>query len=144
MFSPRFVINVWLEACKAVTNCFQAISLCPCGLEKRKRKREAEELHDTDGADQAVLDVTVECCNPLHLQALSYRAGTFEKIPDIRRAKADAQRMVRIAPYSPEVCISQLKQIFAFPLVLLTLYRAIFEQIRSYGPIKIQKLLSTC
>lgn len=91
--------------CKAITDCFQAISLCPCALEKRKRKREAQELHDTKGADQAVQDATVECYNPLHLQALSYRAGTFEKIPDIRRAKADAQRMVRIAPLSPEVRI---------------------------------------
>lgn len=91
--------------CKAVANCFQAISLCPCAAEKRKRKREAQELQDTEGVDQAVLDATVECYNPLHLQALSYRAATFEKIPDIRRAKADAQRMVRIAPLSPEVCI---------------------------------------
>lgn len=102
--------------CKAATNFFQAISLCPCALEKRKRKREAQELHDTEGADQAALDVTVECYNSLHLQALSYRAGTFEKIPDIRRAKADAQRMVRIAPCSPEVRISQLEQMFTFPL----------------------------
>lgn len=91
---------------KSVTDYFQAISLCPCALEKRKRKREAQELHDTEGSNQTALDVTVECYNPLHLQALSYRAGTFEKIPDIRRAKADAQRMVRIAPYSPEVRIS--------------------------------------
>lgn len=114
-------LHVFTEVChqrlarslrKSVTNYFQAISLCPCALEKRKRKREAQELHDAEGANQAALDVTVECYNPLHLQALSYRAGTFEKIPDIRRAKADAQRMVRIAPYSPEVRISYLEQFF--------------------------------
>ncbi|PTB39070.1 uncharacterized protein TrAFT101_007096 [Trichoderma asperellum] len=95
----KYAAGQYKEALHVFT---EAISLCPCALEKRKRKREAQELHDTKGADQAVQDATVECYNPLHLQALSYRAGTFEKIPDIRRAKADAQRMVRIAPLSPE------------------------------------------
>lgn len=109
----------WPEACAASLTVSQAISLCPCALEKRKRKRkrEAEEPQDTDGADQAVLDLFVECYNPLHLQALSYRAGTFEKIPDVRRAKADAQRMMRIAPCSPEV---RILRHFISPLVVLT------------------------
>lgn len=136
--------HVSRNSCKAATNCVQAISLCPCALEKRKRKREAQELPDTEGANQAVLDVTVECYNPLHLQALSYRAGTFEKIPDIRRAKADAQRMVRIAPNSPEVRISYLEQIFSFLFCLLISYRAIFAQIKSYGLIKTPKPLLNC
>ncbi|KAL7922569.1 hypothetical protein ACQKWADRAFT_291792 [Trichoderma austrokoningii] len=95
----KYAAGQYKEALHVFT---EAISLCPCTLEKKKRKREAEELHDADGADQAALDVTVECYNPLHLQALSYRAGTFERIPDIRRAKADAQRIMRIAPCSPE------------------------------------------
>ncbi|KAM0483588.1 hypothetical protein ACHAPX_002079 [Trichoderma viride] len=86
----KYAAGQYKEALHVFT---EAISLCPCAQEKRKRKREAQELHDTEGADQATLDLTVECYNPLHLQALSYRAGTFEKIPDIRRAKADAQRM---------------------------------------------------
>ncbi|KAM0511504.1 hypothetical protein ACHAPE_009756 [Trichoderma viride] len=86
----KYAAGQYKEALHVFT---EAISLCPCAQEKRKRKREAQELHDTEGADQAALDLTVECYNPLHLQALSYRAGTFEKIPDIRRAKADAQRM---------------------------------------------------
>lgn len=49
---------------------------------------------------------TRECDNPLHIQALNYRAGTFEKIGDLRRALADARRMMDVAPCSPEVCIS--------------------------------------
>ncbi|RFU74059.1 tetratricopeptide-like helical [Trichoderma arundinaceum] len=80
-----------------------AIKLCPCEIGKRKRKRSDSVSRELDQDAQSNQRLpTLECDNPLHLQALSYRAGTFEKIPDLRRALADAQRMTAIAPCAPE------------------------------------------
>ncbi|UKZ46506.1 hypothetical protein TrVGV298_000711 [Trichoderma virens] len=83
-----------------------AIKLCPCEVEKRKRKRRdsvGQEFDQNAQANQVATEFpALECGNPLHLQALNYRAGTFEKIPDLRRALADARRMMDVAPCSPE------------------------------------------
>jgi hypothetical protein len=62
----------------------------------------------------------LECLNPLHLQALNYRSGTFEKVPDIRRAQADARRMMDIAPRSPEVSMHTMR--YSMKDLLLTMY----------------------
>lgn len=84
----------------------QAIKLCPCEKEKRKRKRSdsvGQELDQNAQPDKEATSLpTRECDNPLHIQALNYRAGTFEKIGDLRRALADARRMMDVAPCSPE------------------------------------------
>ncbi|EGR47672.1 uncharacterized protein TRIREDRAFT_108530 [Trichoderma reesei QM6a] len=99
---------------QALASFTEAIKHCPCEVAKRKRKR--EELEDLENPELpehtrallASLTATrarpppLECLNPLHLQALNYRSGTFEKVPDIRRAQADARRMMDIAPRSPE------------------------------------------
>ncbi|KAH6604649.1 hypothetical protein Trco_006356 [Trichoderma cornu-damae] len=83
-----------------------AIKLCPCEVEKKKRKRGdsvGQGFDENAQENQAATELpTLECDNRLHLQALSYRAGTFEKIPNLRRAQADARRMMDIAPCSPE------------------------------------------
>ncbi|KAL7958715.1 hypothetical protein V8C34DRAFT_282074 [Trichoderma compactum] len=84
----------------------QAIKLCPCEKERRKRKRSdsvGQELDQNAQPDKEATSLpTRECDNPLHIQALNYRAGTFEKTTDLRRALADARRMMDVAPCSPE------------------------------------------
>ncbi|KAL7814695.1 hypothetical protein V8C44DRAFT_325896 [Trichoderma aethiopicum] len=99
---------------QALASFTEAIKYCPCEVAKRKRKR--EELEDMENPEisehgRALLKrffaarpkpPPMECLNPLHLQALNYRSGTFEKVPDLPRAKADARRMMDIAPHSPE------------------------------------------
>ncbi|KAL7942196.1 hypothetical protein V8C42DRAFT_332815 [Trichoderma barbatum] len=95
----KYVAQRYKQALGSFTD---AIKLCPCEIEKKKRKRSdsvSQELDDNAQANQAA---ALECGNPLHLQALNYRAGTFEKIPDHRRAQADARRMMDVAPCSPE------------------------------------------
>ncbi|KAL7936916.1 hypothetical protein V8C35DRAFT_294190 [Trichoderma chlorosporum] len=99
----KYVAQRYRQALGSFTD---AIKLCPCEIEKRKRKRSdsvGQELEQNAQVNQDATSLpTVECSNPLHLQALNYRAGTFEKIPDLRRALADARRMMDVAPCSPE------------------------------------------
>ncbi|KAL6878739.1 hypothetical protein J3F83DRAFT_254352 [Trichoderma novae-zelandiae] len=91
---------------QALDSFTEAIKHCPCEVAKRKRKRSEWEDQELSENAQATLIATrpppPECLNPLHLQALNYRAATFERVPDLRRAQADARRMMDIAPRSPE------------------------------------------
>ncbi|KAL6805816.1 hypothetical protein J3E68DRAFT_389490 [Trichoderma sp. SZMC 28012] len=99
----KYVAQRYKQALGSFTD---AIKLCPCEVEKKKRKRSestGQELDQDAQPDQEATSLpTLECGNPLHIQALNYRAGTFEKIPDLRRALADARRMMDVAPCSPE------------------------------------------
>ncbi|KAL7799084.1 hypothetical protein V8C37DRAFT_366504 [Trichoderma ceciliae] len=99
----RYVAQRYKQALDSFTD---AIKLCPCEMEKKKRKRSAsisQELGETTPSNQSATSLpTLECRNPLHLQALNCRAGTFEKTTDFDRAQADARRMMDIAPCSPE------------------------------------------
>ncbi|KAL7914835.1 hypothetical protein GGI35DRAFT_435384 [Trichoderma velutinum] len=99
----KYVAQRYKQALGSFTD---AIKLCPCEIEKKKRKRSSsvgQELDKNAQPSQAATGLpTLECDNPLHIQALNYRAGTFEKIPDLRRALADARRMMDVAPSSPE------------------------------------------
>lgn len=46
------------------------------------------------------------CDNILHIQALDYRAATFEALEELDRAKKDAEWMLEIAPRCPDVGVS--------------------------------------
>lgn len=45
------------------------------------------------------------CDNPLHLQALDYRAATFEALGALDRSRKDAEWMLEIAPRCPDVSV---------------------------------------
>jgi hypothetical protein len=44
-----------------------------------------------------------KCDNKLHIQALDYRAATFEDIKELERAQKDAEWMLELAPRLPDV-----------------------------------------
>ena len=44
-----------------------------------------------------------KCDRPLHIQALEYRAATFEAMQELERAKRDAEWILELAPRLPEV-----------------------------------------
>lgn len=44
-----------------------------------------------------------KCDNPKHIQALDYRAATFEAMGELERAKKDAEWMLELAPRFPDV-----------------------------------------
>lgn len=44
-----------------------------------------------------------KCSRPLHIQALDYRAATFEAMKELERARRDAEWMLELAPQLPDV-----------------------------------------
>lgn len=51
----------------------------------------------------SVGQVFSKCDNALHIQALDYRAATFEALNELERAKKDAEWILELAPRLPEV-----------------------------------------
>lgn len=49
-----------------------------------------------------------KCENVLHIQALDYRAATFEALQELGRAQRDAEWILELAPRLLEVCGTQL------------------------------------
>lgn len=45
-----------------------------------------------------------KCDNALHIQALDYRAATFEALKELDRARKDAEWMLELSPRLPDVC----------------------------------------
>lgn len=46
-----------------------------------------------------------KCDKSAHIQALDYRAATFEQLEELERAKKDAEWMLELAPRLPDVRI---------------------------------------
>lgn len=44
-----------------------------------------------------------KCDNLLHIQALDYRAATFEAMNELERARKDAEWILELAPRLPDV-----------------------------------------
>jgi hypothetical protein len=44
-----------------------------------------------------------KCDNKLHVQALDYRAATFEEMKELERAQKDAEWILELAPRLPDV-----------------------------------------
>lgn len=44
-----------------------------------------------------------KCGNVVHIQALDYRAATFEALQQLERAKKDAEWILELAPRFPDV-----------------------------------------
>lgn len=47
-----------------------------------------------------------KCDNKLHVQALDYRAATFEEMKELERAQKDAEWILELAPRLPDVWTS--------------------------------------
>ena len=89
--------------------------LCPCtqGLKRpRCTCKDFEAVAAENGSifDEAMHTCTCgvdktfgKCGNALHIKALDYRAGTFEALKELGRARRDAEWMLELSPRMPDV-----------------------------------------
>lgn len=52
-----------------------------------------------------------KCDKALHIQALDFRAATFEAMEELERARKDAEWILELAPRLPDVCLNPLARI---------------------------------
>lgn len=93
----------------------QAMQLCACtrqGKRPRCSCKNFEKVASEGGSIFNEAMYTCECTvrrtfnkcdNKLHIQALDYRAATFEDIKELERAQKDAEWMLELAPRLPDV-----------------------------------------
>ncbi|KAJ4265533.1 hypothetical protein NW762_004822 [Fusarium torreyae] len=92
----------------------RAMQLCPC-TRKMKRQRcscknfEKVALEGGSIFNEAMYTCTCtvgktfnKCDNKLHIQALDYRAATFEELKELERAQKDAEWILELAPRLPD------------------------------------------
>jgi hypothetical protein len=61
-----------------------------------------------------------KCDAANHIRALDYRAATFEAMGEIDRARLDAEWLLELAPWLPEVCC------WPSPVVVLGMFAEVF------------------
>lgn len=93
----------------------QAMKYCPCARGVKRERctcKNFEKIAAEDGSifKEAMYNCKCEvgktfnkCDNKNHIQALDYRAATFEALEKLDRAKKDAEWMLELAPRLPDV-----------------------------------------
>ncbi|KAF7556227.1 hypothetical protein G7046_g6372 [Stylonectria norvegica] len=92
----------------------KAMKLCPCarGMKRERCSCKNYEKVALEGGsifNEAMYTCTCtvgktfnKCDKPLHIQALDYRAATFEALQELDRARRDAEWMLELAPRLPD------------------------------------------
>ncbi len=88
---------------------------CPCAKGTKRERcicKHYEQVAEDGGSiyNEAMYTCTCpigksfsKCDNSLHIQALDYRAASFEALKELDRAKKDAEWMLELAPGLPDV-----------------------------------------
>lgn len=89
--------------------------LCPCnrGMKRERCSCKNYEKIASEGGSifkEAMYNCTCtvgktfnKCDDILHIQALDYRAATFEALQELERARRDAEWILELAPRLPDV-----------------------------------------
>ncbi|GJN76328.1 hypothetical protein PLICBS_010440 [Purpureocillium lilacinum] len=101
----------YTEALKQFT---RAMILCPCTHGVKRPRCICKDFEAVAAKNGSILREALyrcacdvgktfkKCRNPLHIKALDYRAGTFEALKALDRARKDAEWMLELAPRLPD------------------------------------------
>lgn len=96
------------------------MKLCPCGRKVKRERCSCKNFEKVAGENGDIFKEAMynchcavgktfsKCDRALHIQALDYRAVTFEAIKQLERAKRDAEWILELAPRLPDVCYPAL------------------------------------
>lgn len=88
---------------------------CPCTKETKRERCTCKDYQKAADERRSIFNEALyhcecevgktfdQCDNKLHIQALDYRAATFEAMGELDRARRDADWMLEIAPRLPDV-----------------------------------------
>ncbi|KAM0252904.1 hypothetical protein ACHAP5_000767 [Fusarium lateritium] len=92
----------------------KAMQLCACGRKERRPRCSCKNFEKVAAEGGSIFNEAMytcecmvrktfnKCDNKLHIQALDYRAATFEEIKELERAQKDAEWMLELAPRLPD------------------------------------------
>ncbi|KAJ6440527.1 tetratricopeptide-like helical [Purpureocillium lavendulum] len=92
----------------------RAMNLCPCTRGVKRPRCVCKDFEAVATADGSLFNEAMytcvcdvgktfnKCDQQLHIKALDYRAGTFEAMKELGRAKKDAEWMLELAPRMPD------------------------------------------
>ncbi|CEJ81894.1 hypothetical protein VHEMI01996 [[Torrubiella] hemipterigena] len=92
----------------------QAMRLCPCNRGMKRDRCTCKNFQDVAAKNGSIFKEAMyncrctvgktfsKCDNAIHLQALDYRAATFEVMKHLDRARRDAEWMLELAPRLPD------------------------------------------
>jgi F-box/TPR repeat protein Pof3 len=88
---------------------------CPCTKEMKRERCTCKDYEKAAAEGRSIFNEALhnckcevgktfdQCDNKLHIQALDYRAATFEAMGELDRARRDADWMLELAPRLPDV-----------------------------------------
>lgn len=91
--------------------------LCPCNRGMKRDRCTCKNFEDVAARNESIFREAMynckcavgkrfsKCENSAHIDALDYRAATFETMKYLDRAKRDAEWMLELAPRLPDVRI---------------------------------------
>ncbi|ODA83714.1 hypothetical protein RJ55_02229 [Drechmeria coniospora] len=92
----------------------RAMNMCACTRGMRRPRCTCKDFEAVAAENGSIFDEAMHTCrchvgrtfnkcdNLLHIQALDYRAGTFEAMKELGRARKDAEWMLELAPRRPD------------------------------------------
>ncbi|UNI15833.1 Aminodeoxychorismate lyase [Purpureocillium takamizusanense] len=133
--TDSYAAKQYAQALKQFT---RAMNLCPCHRGVKRPRcicKDFEGVAEKGGSifKEAMYTCVCEagkvfskCANPLHIKALDYRAGIFETMKDLGRAKKDAEWMLELAPRMPDgyLRLGKITRLLKKPEYALKIYRA--------------------
>ncbi|KAF4125682.1 F-box/TPR repeat protein Pof3 [Geosmithia morbida] len=100
---------------KNALECFtRAMKRCPCSRGTRRERCTCKDFERVSAENGSIYQEAMynckctvgqlfgKCDNLLHIQALDYRAATFESLKELERARKDAEWILELAPRLPE------------------------------------------
>ncbi|CAH0059128.1 unnamed protein product [Clonostachys solani] len=97
----------------ALENFTRAMNRCPCTNGTRRGRCTCKNFEEVASRNGSIFDEAMKCTceigksfnqcrNSLHIQALNYRAATFEAMNELVRARKDAEWILELAPSLPD------------------------------------------
>ncbi|CAI6086043.1 unnamed protein product [Clonostachys chloroleuca] len=91
----------------------RAMNRCSCTNGTRRARCTCKNFEEVASRNGSIFEEAIkctceigksfnQCCNSLHIQALNYRAATFEAMNELVRARKDAEWILELAPSLPD------------------------------------------